>query len=412
MPNPTRHQQMLLFIALYAAQGLPYGFFTLALPALMREAGISLTVISFTPLLYWPWALKFLWAPYLDYVDSPRRWLLILQFAALGSALVLAWIDFSSYWPLAVGAMVLNLIAASQDVVTDALAVRSLQTQDLGLGNGIQVGAYRLGMILGGTVLVKVFVATNWPFMFMCMAGLLALTIVPVLTFRVATTARASTRPAPRELAAQWLRRLLTPGVLTLLALIFCYRIGDAMFSQLLIPFLVDQKLSLSDIATLKGLAGSTTSLLGAVLGGWFAFRVARRTLLLAAGLAQAVSFLPYLFVAAGLGGAELLWLATVSEGLIGTVATVALFTLMMDASDPEHAGTDYTLYASAVVGINALGGTLGAIFADALGYTALFAFAIALCVAGCVVLVWWLDRRPASGRIAQAWSRASVVAG
>ena len=43
-------------------------------------------------------------------------------------------------------------------------------------------------------------------------------------------------------------------------------------------------------------------------------------------------------------------WAGTVAEHLLGGMATVALFTLMMDASDPEHAGTDYTLLACAIV--------------------------------------------------------------
>jgi predicted MFS family arabinose efflux permease len=412
LQNPTRIQQMLLFTALYAAQGLPYGFFTIALPALMRQAGLSLTMISFVSLLYWPWALKFLWAPYLDYLGQPRRWLLSFQLAGLATALVLAWIDWQSYWPLAVGAMFFNLIAASQDVVTDGLAVRTLQGRELGWGNGIQVGAYRLGMILGGSVLVSVFEATNWATMFTCMALLLALTVLPVLRMKPDVGQRSSPRPDMHRLAAQWLQRLMTPGVLTLLALIFCYRLGDAMFSQLLIPFVIDQKLSLGEVGMLKGVVGSTTSLLGALLGGWFAFRVRRRTLLLVAGLAQAVSFTPYLLAAAGMGGRELLWIATATEGLIGTVATVALFTLMMDGSDPEHAGTDYTLFASAVVGINALGGFFGGLIGDAFGYFVLFAFAILLCVLGCLVVVWWLDRYAHTGRIARAWGRAPAIAG
>ena len=45
-----------------------------------------------------------------------------------------------------------------------------------------------------------------------------------------------------------------------------------------------------------------------------------------------------------------LVWTACITEHLFGGMATVALFTLMMDASDPEHAGTDYTLLACAVV--------------------------------------------------------------
>lgn len=412
MQNPTRIQQMVLFTALYAAQGLPYGFFTIALPAVMRKAGFSLTVISFVSLLNLPWALKFLWAPYLDYLGRPRRTLLGLQFAGVATALVLAWIDWQSYWPLAVGAIVFNLIAASQDVVTDGWAVRTLQSQDRGWGNGIQVGAYRLGMIFGGTVLVVVFDATNWATTFTCMALLLALTVLPVLPMASDAVQRTSPPPAVHRLAVQWLRRLMTPGVMTLLALIFCYRLGDAMFSHMLIPFVIDQKLSLGDVAWLKGGLGSTMSLLGALLGGWFAFRSRRRTLLLVAGLAQAASFTPYLLAAAGVGGRELLVLATATEGLIGTVATVALFTLMMDGADPEHAGTDYTLFASTVVGVNILGGVLGGLIGDAFGYVVLFTFSIALCVLGSLIVVWWLDRHAYTGRIAEAWGRAPAVAG
>ena len=45
-----RHPLALLS-SLYAAQGLPFGFFTLALPVLMREAGWSLTAIGLLQLL-------------------------------------------------------------------------------------------------------------------------------------------------------------------------------------------------------------------------------------------------------------------------------------------------------------------------------------------------------------------------
>ncbi len=41
-------------------------------------------------------------------------------------------------------------LAATQDVATDGLAVRLLWESDRGLGNGIQVGGYYLGQILGG----------------------------------------------------------------------------------------------------------------------------------------------------------------------------------------------------------------------------------------------------------------------
>jgi MFS family permease len=85
-------------------------------------------------------------------------------------------------------------------------------------------------------------------------------------------------------------------------------------------------------------------------------------------------------------------------------MATVALFTLMMDGADPDHAGTDYTLLASTVVLVGTLGGFAGALLADRLGYAPVFMLGTGLAVAGCLFLVGWLDRRPLPGRVAAAW--------
>lgn len=52
-----------LLASLYLAQGLPYGFFTQALPVVLRDSGFSLVAIGATGVLFAPWALKFLWAP-------------------------------------------------------------------------------------------------------------------------------------------------------------------------------------------------------------------------------------------------------------------------------------------------------------------------------------------------------------
>ena len=89
---------------------------------------------------------------------------------------------------------------------------------------------------------------------------------------------------------------------------------------------------------------------------------------------------------------------ATVAEGVVGTMATVALFALMMDASDPDHAGTDFTLLASVVVGVGSLGGIAGGVVGDAWGYVWAFGIGTVLSALGCVAMVTWLDRR--SGQI------------
>jgi PAT family beta-lactamase induction signal transducer AmpG len=131
-----------------------------------------------------------------------------------------------------------------------------------------------------------------------------------------------------------------------------------------------------------------------------------RHVYVLISGIAQAACFLLYILASADIGGIAMLWWATILEGVIGTMATVALFTLMMDASNPEHAGTDYTLLASVVVLVGALSNVVAALIADRLGYTASFAIGAVLALLGCLAVVWVLDRYPLSERIAGAWRR------
>lgn len=357
-----RHPLALLS-SLYAAQGLPFGFFTLALPVLMREAGWSLTAIGLLQLLALPWLLKFLWAPWVDHHGARRTWLLGLQGCSVVAALTLALLDLGSESRgLLLAVLVFNLLAATQDIVTDGLAVRVLAARERGLANAIQVGAYRLGMILGGGGLLWLWARTNGSTVFAVMAGLLALSTWPVWQMRELPPGAAHDAMAPRprpsagQLALGWWHRALAPGMLTFAALVFCFRFGDQMVSSLITPFVSDQGASKETIALMKGAVGSCASLLGALLGGALMVRVNRRTAMLSTGLGQAMTFALYIAAALGFGGMPLLWWATVAEGVVGTMATVALFALMMDASDPDHAGTDFTLLASVVVGVGSLG--------------------------------------------------------
>ncbi len=424
-PARTPRHVLVLLGALYAAQGLPFGFLTLALPVLLREAGWSLTAISALQYLALPWALKFLWSSWLDHMGSRRSWLLGLQAAAVTLAIGLSLLDLqATSLVLFAGVLAFNLVAASQDVVTDGLAVRLLDARQRGLANGLQVGAYRLGMVLGGGLLLWVFAHSGWGLMFACMAALLAASMLPVWWWVKGDLAQPAARAEPPaephavahttahdargraipSLALGWWHRARSPGLLTFAALIVCCRLGEQFAATLITPMLIDLGLDKATIALMKGTVGSSSSLVGAVLGGWLSWRVGRRTAMLWGGLGQSVCMALFALVAAGVGGMPLLWGAIVLEGVVGTLATVALFALMMDASDPAHAGTDYTLLASVVVLTTGLAHILGGWMGDQVGLVPTFGTGAVLGALGCLVLVAWLDRHPTHERVAQAW--------
>ena len=231
-----RGQKITLLAALYVAQGLPYGFFTQALPVLLRDAGYSLKAIGATSLLFLPWALKFLWAPFVDHRGTRKAWLLPLQVAAVcrRAACSRRSSPAADFVLLLAAAFAFNVISACQDIATDGLAVRVLDVHERGLANGLQVGAYRLGMILGGGLLLWVFARTDWPVMFLCMAALLAAddrARCCRCASRRASTPRS--RAAWSTLARGWLSRLRVRGMLPFIVLVCFYKFGDSMVASL-----------------------------------------------------------------------------------------------------------------------------------------------------------------------------------
>jgi PAT family beta-lactamase induction signal transducer AmpG len=362
--------KMGLLTTLYFSQGLPFGFFTQAVPLLLLDQGYTLEQIGLSSALALPWALKFLWSPAVDRYGHEgfgrrKTWIVPLQMLAVALFVVLGFIadpEGGLTW-LAVGVFCANLLAATQDVATDGFAVGLLTKAERGLGNGVQVGAYRLGMIVGGGGLLVVFAWFGFKATFHTIAILLALATIPIVLHRE--------RPVHAEEAAYegpvwkglW-EALNRPGMFWWVLLLCAYKSGDAFATQMVKPFLKKEGLNFVEIAALTGFGGSIAGLLGALVGGLGSARMGRRRALLIFGWIQAFAVLLYAVPASMPGSWKLLYGITLTEHFTGGMATASLFAAMMDACRPEKAGTDYTLQACAVV-------ISGGIFAAGSGYSA-----------------------------------------
>jgi RhtX/FptX family siderophore transporter len=386
-----------LLLSLYLSQGLPFGFFTQALPVLMRKQGLSLPDIGLTGLLALPWALKFLWAPFVDRWGSPalgrrRAWILPLQALSVVTAGALSAVDPRTGIATLMGALLLtNLIAATQDIATDGLAVELLDERERGYGNSVQVAGYRVGMILGGGLLLVVFDRLGWAFTFIAMAALLAAATVPIALHRERPTPPAASGAALIAIGA-WLEAARRPNMPRWLVILAVYKGGEALAYGMVRPLLVDRGLSVEDIGWLIGTAGFFAGLCGALLGGVLVNRAGRKGALVIAGVLQLAGILAYVAPSAGIGGFRALAAASMLEHLTGGIATVSLFTVMMDVCG-EAAATDYTLQASVVVLATGAASTVSGFVAARLGYPLHFAASGLLSAAGLAFTVRALAR-------------------
>lgn len=397
-PTHGTRAKLGLLASLYLSQGLPYGFFQDALPAILKTMGLSLPAIGLTYLLAAPWALKFLWSPHVNR-RAPgrlgRRRGVILPIQLLSALLVFALAASnggpSIAWLLA-AVFFVNLLAATQDIATDGLAVNILSAEELGWGNGLQVAAYRMGMVLGGGLLLRVFDRTGFGITLTVLGLLLLVATLPIALFREPLGAPPPPREAPS--LSHWLAR---PGAFAWFGLLFVYKAGEHFATAMLKPFFVDEKgagLDLGQVGTLN-IVAITAGMVGAMLGGGLVKRLGYRRALVGFGALQAIAVMLYAIVARQSASMPMLVVVCGVEHIAGGMATASLFTAMMASCRQEHAATDYTVQASVVVLASGVAAAASGFSAHALGYAGHFTLAAAL-AALAVVFVGWVFR---SGR-------------
>ena len=379
-------RRMTLIATLYVSQAIPVGFFVIALPAILRESGASLETVSLFGALALAWVFKFLWAPLVDRFGSATRghfrsWLLPVQTLAVISVGAIAVTDpRESLVPLAVAGSVFMLLAATQDIATDGLAVRILPADERGVGNGVQVGGFYLGQILGGGLVLFLVGRIGWSVAIVGMALLMALPLVPVWRFgEPAPLARPRSSGYSFGALARFFRR---PGALGWVAVLVAYRAGDAAAMRMLGPLLVDHGLTLGSIGLLTGVAASLGAMAGAILGGLLVNALGRRTSLVLFGVLHALALIGYLLPATGHVQPVVLYGVVLAAAFTGGLATAAIYTSMMDRSDPATSATDFTLQQSLCALGPMVAAILSGVVAERFGYPALFAACVLVALA------------------------------
>ncbi len=396
-----------LLTTLYFSQGLPSGFFAQALPALLREEGVSLTYISLAKLLAIPWFLKCFWAPLIDRFGSNRLghyrgWILGLQSMCLLPLLGLSLLQPHALWSEHFGffivvALLINTCMATQDIATDALAVRLLPPRWRGLGNSVQVAGYKLGMLAGGNGLLLLISIVGWSQGFRCIAIVLLVLLIPLIIFQEPTkkdTAKdtiAAAQPAStRESAVfwqEWRALFSLPATHYWLPVLLTYKLADALGSSMIKPMLIDAGYSLSVVGKV-GLVSSIAGLLAAFVGG-LAYRwLGLWRTLLYGGLLQAIGLGLYALVALKLCPLSGIYAISIFEQMADAVSTVGLFAAMMSYCRPGHEGSDYTVQMAAFM---VLSGTVSLASGAIATLTGLPFFFLGSCITGivCLCFVW-----------------------
>lgn len=408
MADRSRARTLAVLLALYFAQGLPFGFQAKALSAYLRVSGVSLVGVGFLGALSLPWGLKALWAPLVDRFGwepfgRRRSWIVPLQ-ALLALVCVAAAFTppTGSLGVLLALVFLMNLLAATQDIAVDGLAIDLLGRGELGPANAAQVVGYKAGMLTAGGLLVWASAWIGWRGQLIVMAALVLAAMFAVLSVREPPPAEAvaRVRRSLREVLVASLGAMRAPGALWLLAFVGTYKLGEVMVDVMFTPFLIDAGFSVPQIGLWLGTYGMAASIAGSLCGGLMAQRIPLLAAVAVASLLRSASMGGEVYLAVtGAPAPGAVVVVTLVEHFFGGALTTAMFAFMMSRVRKAVGATHYTLLAS----VEALGKSpaawLSGALATWLGYAGLFALGTALSFAFLALLVPLRRQELESGR-------------
>lgn len=387
------------------ASGLPSSLVFATLSIWLREAGLTRTSIGLIGAVATPYAINFLWAPFVDRLRLPilhaalgrrRSWILACQIALVPAIVALGLQDPVAAAPvLAAWALCVSFLSATLDVAVDAYRIEILKPEEYGAGAAVAIYGWHTGAFLTGAGALYVAAAGGWSLAYAAAAGVVGLVAVATLLAREPDGTGGPVRLRDAVLAPipEFFGRLGWYAVLVLAVIVF-YKFGDAMLGRMAGVFYVDLGFSKVEIANYTKTVGLAATLLGVAAGGWVCIRLGVMRAMFAGAVLMMLTNLAFALLAAG--GRDFGLLATVVffDNLTGGLATTAFVAYLSGLCNLAFTATQYALLASLGNFARIQLGSVSGWAVDALGGDwALFFVAVGAVSIPAILMLWALVR-------------------
>src|SRR6056297_4360423 len=193
-------QKYSILLSLYLAQSIPMSFFSTVLPVIMRMESYSLSNIGLLQLIKIPWIIKFLWGPVVDHNARDnmhyRKWIIASE---VFYAVVIVGIGFfnldTSFTTIIMLMVMAFILSATQDIASDAFAVRILRKKERGMGNSMQSSGNFLGTLFGSGVLLFLYTLIGWQPLMIVLSGIVLVALIPILRYKATDRQAVDERP-------------------------------------------------------------------------------------------------------------------------------------------------------------------------------------------------------------------------
>lgn len=392
---------------LYLAEGLPFTIVNMMSVVFFKNLGASNEFIGLTSFLYIPWAIKMMWAPWVDAYSTKRNWILV---AHVVLAILVAMLAISSITTFAIPLTLCFLVAiaivsATQDVAIDGFYLDVLSQGEQAFFVGVRNAAYKLAWLLGSGVLVyfagilgeRFSGNIGWCIAFSLCASFLFLVWVfhsfylpKDKSLKEGASLASMTAKTFQNVFASYFKQ---QGIVAIVFYILTFRLGDALLLKMAQPFLLDElskgglAISTADVGLVYGTVGTIFLLIGGILGGWLISVGGLKKWLWPTALMQNLAILLYWLLAWLKPG--LVWVFVVnsleqfSYGLGVAAYTVFLLKTVKPGFNSAHYAIATAMMACGMMIPGAISGYL----VNWLGYERFFLFSFAAAIPGLVTI-------------------------
>jgi PAT family beta-lactamase induction signal transducer AmpG len=398
--------QASVFFLLGFASGLPFLLIVSSLALWFSELGASKTMIGGIIFLSIPYSLKPLWASFVDLLEfslfnnslyGKHAWGLLANIGVVISIIGIAFSRPDLHPEITmIFAFLVCFCAATQDICVDTLRIQAVPDKNIGFAAAMEAVGFRCGMITSGAGALYLAEYLSWSKSYMIMAwlsslGSLGFVILSKIRFgqsvaipqhgleeiinqkenRPSGISRVSSRPAIDSIS----QVCKEPYFLSLICLIFFFKLPDSSLNSMIVPLVHDLGFSKIEYADIAKIFGTCMMILGSTAGGYMVTRygtVFTMKIYIISQILLSCIFIIQTFLGRHYG---LLTCLVALSGLVSGMGSVAFLSYLVKFCKSNLTATNFTLFSSFGSMCRVLISFASAILVDLIGWYGLFAF-------------------------------------
>lgn len=272
------------------------------------------------------------------------KWIINTELLYALTLVGLSFIQFESHMPVVMALIVIAILfSATQDIASDAFAIKILDRKERGLGNSMQSSGSFMGTLFGSGVLLMLYPIIGWRYIVLLLGGIVLIALIPVII----NTRDASKfvkiepkRASPKDILSFFTQ----PSAWKRIIILAFYYSGLIGILAMLKPLLVDYDYKPENIGFIFGIYGTSIGAASAFLAGFILKKLPRKTVLLIFSFLNLLVAPLFLALIQQSFGTFEVYLGMGFIWCCYGLSSVAIYTISMDFAREGREGTDFTI--------------------------------------------------------------------